>query len=235
MILPTKDVPIPILCFHHLSDLDYYTAISPARFAALLARLQEKFTLIDSSDLDKAPFPAAGKPPLLLTFDDAYEDNVVPLLDAASRCGCKGIIFPVARYIGRYNDWNVKAHYRARHASRSQLMALVDAGYEIGSHTLDHINLVRLETLPMRAQVQDSKKQLEDSLQTRIEAISYPYGWFDRRVLALASAHYRLGFSTISNGGATCWRKNPFAIGRLSVGFTSCFDEIVADAANWPA
>jgi len=224
---------VPILCFHHISDLEYYTAISRARFVELLLRLKEKFTLIDSSDLGRTAFRTFTRPPLLLTFDDAYEDNIDPLLEAADSFGCKGIIFPVANYIGKHNDWNVKAHYRARHASRSHLKDLLDAGYQIGSHTLDHINLVRLEHVQMQAQIKDSRQRLEDILQTRIEAISYPFGWFNREVAEMSSEYYRLGFSTLSKGGVSCWGKNPYAIGRLSVGLTASIDQIIVGVENW--
>jgi len=235
MITSTSHRIVPILCFHHIADLHYYTAISQTRFIELLVQLQEAFTLVDASDLSEMAGRAFARPPLLLSFDDAYEDNVEPLLAAAASLACKGIIFPVANYVGKQNDWNGKAPYRARHASRSQLAELLKAGYQIGSHTLDHINLVRLTHAEIRTQTRDSRKRLEDMLQAKIAAISYPFGWFNQEVLEIAAEDYRLGFSTLTKGGAPRWRNQPYAIGRLSVGAAAGTDQILIALENWLA
>ncbi len=91
--------------------------------------------------------------------------------------------------------------------------ALLDAGMEIGSHTMHHVFLSRLTESEQFRELSGSKELLERHLGTRIDSISYPSGSYDERTLRLAESLYSTGFTvkTEENTGRT----PPLEINRL--------------------
>jgi peptidoglycan/xylan/chitin deacetylase (PgdA/CDA1 family) len=67
------------------------------------------------------------------------------------------------------------------HLTWAQLTALAQAGNEIGSHTVDHVNLKKLKLADARFQVcQDRVNIASHGLQP--ESFAYPFGDFDATV-----------------------------------------------------
>lgn len=112
-----------------------------------------------------------------ITFDDGYQNvlhNAVPVLNDL---GFTSTNYIVSNHLAGTNFWD-----HAKGIPSSQLMSLNElqqwlaAGQEIGSHTLDHVDLPETEPLEAQRQIQQSKLDLENQLQTSVEAFCYPYG-----------------------------------------------------------
>ena len=104
-----------------------------------------------------------------------------------------------------------------------QLRQLRDAGMAIGSHGQSHRALAALPEPTQRHELSESKRFLEGSLDLKIKALAYPYGWrgtFTARTMQLAAeAGYQLAFSSlegVNRPGDTAFQ--PFALLRLNVG-----------------
>jgi peptidoglycan/xylan/chitin deacetylase (PgdA/CDA1 family) len=74
---------LTILNLHRVApdDRSAYPPLDPALFEALIAFLQDHFEILTFADLDSAP--AAGRPKLILSFDDGYRDfydHAAPIL-----------------------------------------------------------------------------------------------------------------------------------------------------------
>ncbi|MBL8859744.1 MAG: polysaccharide deacetylase family protein [Planctomycetes bacterium] len=81
--------------------------------------------------------------------------------------------------------------------SRAQVLALIDAGHEIGSHTLTHPILTRSDTASLGREVRESKLGLEGWLGAEVPGFCYPNGDNDERVQAVVrDAGYRWACST---------------------------------------
>jgi peptidoglycan/xylan/chitin deacetylase (PgdA/CDA1 family) len=75
--------------------------------------------------------------------------------------------------------------------------ALVDAGMEIGFHTIDHPVLPTLDDDALAAAVANGRQELADALGAPIERFAYPHGRADARVAeATAAAGYSGAWTT---------------------------------------
>jgi peptidoglycan/xylan/chitin deacetylase (PgdA/CDA1 family) len=73
-----------------------------------------------------------------------------------------------------------------------ELRLLVDAGWEIGSHTCSHPRLTTLGDVALIDELERSRARCESAVQTPCTSLAYPYGDVDHRVAAAtARAGYR--------------------------------------------
>jgi peptidoglycan/xylan/chitin deacetylase (PgdA/CDA1 family) len=101
--------------------------------------------------------------------------------------------------------------------TRSQLRALVEAGFELGFHTLHHENLVQLDDSQLSRALAEGRDDLADIGGRALTALSYPYGRADERVALAARRHgFELGFT----GREECVTRqtDPMRIGRVEPG-----------------
>ena len=68
---------------------------------------------------------------------------------------------------------------------------LLDAGWEIGSHTRSHPDLRSLAEEEVKRELSESRAMLEQQLDTTVESFAYPYGRCNDRVRDLAAMEYR--------------------------------------------
>jgi peptidoglycan/xylan/chitin deacetylase (PgdA/CDA1 family) len=155
-----------------------------------------------------------GRSGVAVTFDDGYESVYREALPEMVARGIPGTVFPVVGSVGGWNDWDVNLAPRpVRHLSWGQIRELVEAGFEVGSHTLTHRDLTRLDHRALVKELSDSKKMLEDVTGVKVTAISYPFGRFSSRVLdEAAAAGYTCGFT--SSPGT---KDSRMAVGRWAV------------------
>jgi peptidoglycan/xylan/chitin deacetylase (PgdA/CDA1 family) len=86
--------------------------------------------------------------------------------------------------------------------SWAQLGEIYQAGMEVGSHSITHMNLAELETEAVRVELRDSKRVLEDHLGEEIDSVAYPFGIPGRHVTGRTIAEardagYRIGTSIL--------------------------------------
>jgi peptidoglycan/xylan/chitin deacetylase (PgdA/CDA1 family) len=122
-----------------------------------------------------------------ITFDDGFRNvhrNAMPVL---ADMGFTATNYFVARHFGGSNFWDQAAGVPA-----SPLMTVDEmrewaaAGNEVGSHTLDHVHLPRLDADEARRQMAGSRQELEDALGGPVTAFCYPYGEFTDALMSMA-------------------------------------------------
>jgi peptidoglycan/xylan/chitin deacetylase (PgdA/CDA1 family) len=188
------------------------TTVTPGRFARhldLLAGAGKRFH--NASDL---VFDGANGNGVSLTFDDGYESVYTEVFPEMSERGITGTVFPVVGSVGRENSWDVRLSLRRfRHLSWEHLSELSSSGFEIGSHTVSHRDLTRMDTATLRRELRNSKKMLEDRLGVGVRAVAFPFGRHNSRVIGEAEdAGYNCGFASSPNGATSV-----MAVGRMSV------------------
>jgi peptidoglycan/xylan/chitin deacetylase (PgdA/CDA1 family) len=81
--------------------------------------------------------------------------------------------------------------------TQEQAATLLDAGMEIGFHTIDHEVLPALGETPLRAAVSAGREELATAMGTPLERFAYPHGRADDRTsVAVARAGYRSAWTT---------------------------------------
>jgi peptidoglycan/xylan/chitin deacetylase (PgdA/CDA1 family) len=166
-------VIVPILLYHHIGfslrgDDVYY--VSPDTFEQQLNLLyQWGYKTISLELLVKAIKEGAELPPkpILLTFDDGSETIYENALPKMQRYNFTGVSYIVYNYVGIKNYMNT-----------DQIRALYGAGWEIGSHSLNHRDLT---TRPERQmdEIVESRRRLESLLGIPVLSFAYPFGAYD--------------------------------------------------------
>jgi peptidoglycan/xylan/chitin deacetylase (PgdA/CDA1 family) len=112
-----------------------------------------------------------------LTFDDGFTNVLKHGLKPLEKHGFRAIQFLVADLIGGHNEWEVQqGEVREKLMSAAQVKEWLAAGHEIGSHTLTHPFLARIEPARAREEIFASRKKLEDLFGRPVRHFCYPYG-----------------------------------------------------------
>ena len=171
---PTTRLLVPVFMYHHVSNLpiynalDYSLTVTTTDFNAQLDWLQQQgYTSIDMTELFDALYYGKALPahPMILTFDDGYEDMYTDALPALLAHHDRGVFYIITGMIGgRYLTW-------------SQVHVLQDEGMQIASHTVHHVNIGEP---PSYTSTQDeltqSKATLQHQLGVPIQFFCYPTG-----------------------------------------------------------
>jgi peptidoglycan/xylan/chitin deacetylase (PgdA/CDA1 family) len=189
-----------ILCYHAVSERwPAPLSVTPRAFEGQLRRLSRMgFRGVTFSNAVNEP--STGRT-VAITFDDAYLSVLEvgkPLLD---ELGLPATVFVPTDYPDvperpmawdGIDQWLSGPHeHELSPLSWSQLGALADAGWEIGSHTSSHPRLTTLPDDALGRELSESRAKLEERLGRPCTTLAYPYGDHDQRVVrATADAGY---------------------------------------------
>lgn len=209
---------VPILMYHRIADIsDDRNSLSPAKFAQQLQYLRDHgYHTISLQQLQNAAEPLP-KRPVILTFDDGYQDNFRTALPLLLRYGLTATVFPVVGWIGQDNGWeSYPGKPLCRMMTWEELLFWQQAGMEVGSHTVNHPFLSQLDETQIWSELLVSKEQLEKQLGTSITTLCYPYGDFDERVKRIAhEVGYKAAVAIFA--GTSFWRWDELALPRLVI------------------
>ena len=171
-----NEVIVPILLYHHIgipqNESLYY--ISPFEFERQMYLLREwGYQTISVELLVRAIKEGAELPPkpIILTFDDGSETVFTNALPILQKYGFTGNAYIVYNYVG------INAYMNAE-----QIRALYAAGWEIGSHSLSHVDLT-VRTDRQIDEIVDSRTKLQALLGLPIRTFAYPFGAYDKDAL----------------------------------------------------
>ena len=201
-----------VLEYHHVSDdvedEGWAYTVPVADFKEQLDYLQAQgYTTISMQDFMRAKKGKQELPekPVILTFDDGYEDNYIVLLPMLEERGMKATVYMVTNSIGRkgYLSWN-------------QLRDMQNRGIELGSHTANHQPLTSLERDKQAEEMKLSKLLMEWNGLKTIFTFSYPNGAYDEGMPELLKENEYLTAVT-GDGGLNTFKTNPYLLQRTNI------------------
>jgi peptidoglycan/xylan/chitin deacetylase (PgdA/CDA1 family) len=171
---------------------------------------------------------------LVVTFDDAYVSVLELAYPILSSLGLPATVFVVTDFAEgtRPLEWPGIDHWRGgphEHELRGlawpQLAHLAESGWEVGSHTRTHARLTQLSDEALARELRESREASERSLRRPCRSLAYPYGDYDRRVMAAAAdAGYEVAaIEDVARPAALAWprvgiyRPNSMRVFRLKV------------------
>lgn len=120
---------------------------------------------------------AISEKPVIMTFDDGYEDVRLHALPVLEEFGAKATFFVLGDRSLRTNQWDDETGLgRSELLSDDAIRELHAEGHEIGSHSMTHPDLTTISHEYARVEIIESKKRLEDLLQARVLSFAYPHG-----------------------------------------------------------
>lgn len=172
-----KTLPVPILMYHHITNvpttnvLDWSLTVTPGMFSQQLDYLKAQgYHTITFNQLLNALYyngPLPSKP-IILTFDDGYEDGYQFAYPILRQHGFSGMFYIIT---GKVN-WNGQMTW-------PQLRMMLAHGMQMGSHTIHHVNIgqVLLDSLQQAQQeLQISQLTLQQNLGIVVQHFCYPSG-----------------------------------------------------------
>lgn len=188
---------VPVLCYHKVVK----QALTQSKFNVYITtdKLSQQLRSLKSRGFDFLTFKdiAAGvvvKKPVILTFDDGYEDNYLNLLPLLEQYRAKAVIYCLGDREIDSNIWDQKlGEPKAKLMDDEQIKQCHRSGLvEIASHGLKHQHLPKLSEAEARQELEKSKQNLEAIIDDTIISFAYPYGDYGKREQSLS---YEAGYS----------------------------------------
>jgi peptidoglycan/xylan/chitin deacetylase (PgdA/CDA1 family) len=210
--------------YHEIADTAATSsplAVAPDVFADQLAYLHDAgFNTLTAGELAAFLADSAGKlpeRPVVLTFDDGYQDFYTHGLPVIKQNGFTATLFMTTGGIEDDSLEKVMLSWR-------ELAEVEQAGIEIGAHTVTHPKLDILPEKELREELSISKSQLEEHLGRAVPGLAYPFGYSNRRVREVArELGYAYAYSV--DNAMTTGAAEKFTFPRLTVQRTTTMDD----------
>ncbi len=124
-----------------------------------------------------APLP---KKPIILTFDDGYQDNYLYAFPILKEYNFTATIFLVSGHIGGTNQWDSTPQEEAiKLLSAEEIKEMAEYGISFGAHSVTHPHLQKLSKEEAFQEIVQSKKEIEEIIGQEATSFCYPYGEFN--------------------------------------------------------
>jgi peptidoglycan/xylan/chitin deacetylase (PgdA/CDA1 family) len=218
-------LPAVILAFHRVTDEipEDAITISSGRFRAVIEAIGEYYRPTSLADLigQLRRGTRWHERTVVVTFDDGYRDNFEIAAPILLEHGIPATFFVTVDMIGteRVLPWEEHLRGRIGWMDWQQVSFLRAKGFEIGSHTLSHCDLGKVQGQSAWREVHDSKRKLEDALGTAVSLFAYPFGGpgnitIENRKLVREAGY---GCCCSAYGGLVNARSNLFDLPRIPI------------------
>jgi peptidoglycan/xylan/chitin deacetylase (PgdA/CDA1 family) len=155
--------------------------------------------------------------PVIISLDDGFRGwytNAFPILQAA---GFTGSMQLALSHLGRLQS--APAGGLSPYAWKIQpymVREMVEAGWELDSHSLTHPMLSTVSPAQLHAEVYDSRSALRAQFGVPVNFFCYPYGDYSPTVIAAVKGAGYLGALSV-NAGVASSAQNPYVLRRIGV------------------
>jgi peptidoglycan/xylan/chitin deacetylase (PgdA/CDA1 family) len=207
-----KAARVPILMYHSISvptpgaalpELFVPTKDFKDQMAALKGDGYQAVTL----DQVWAAWHGSGalpEKPIVLSFDDGYENQYLHALPALRDLGWPGVL-------------NLKLlSLEQGEMTDKMIKEMLAAGWEIDSHTINHLDVTTLSGTALTHELGDSRTMLQKRFGIPVNFFCYPAGKYDDAAIAELRKDGYEGATTEIEGDATA-SGNPFELPRVRI------------------
>ena len=223
---PKESPPISVLMYHQVGKFkspkthrSCYCDVG--RFRAQMSWLKYAgYQVISLSDAYDALFAdkVLTRRSVVLSFDDAYENFADHALPIMTEYDYPSALFAVSGLLGQPAEWLTGDREKPLLLSTRRLRELRKYNVEIGSHTINHPRLSRLQPEQVLHEVSDSRSALENILGEPVKFFAYPYGDYNPSVREAVERAGYLAAVTCSRGIANT-SPNAFEIPRKAISY----------------
>jgi peptidoglycan/xylan/chitin deacetylase (PgdA/CDA1 family) len=200
--------PVPILEYHVLGQApadepypDLY--VSRPVFHRQMDWLEDHgYQAVTLDQVENAWYHGGALPPnpVVISFDDGYRPQFTYALPELRRHDWAGVL-------------NLKAEGSDLYPSNVE--AMIDAGWELAAHTINHLDLTELDSAQLKEEVAGSRAILRREYGVPVDNFCYPAGQFNAAVIAAVEAAGYVGATTEIPGDAS--RDHPYELDRYEI------------------
>ena len=185
---------VPILMYHSIMD-DHLQSVSVKSFKKqmlLMKRMGYQTINFNSLINDK------NDKKFMITFDDGYENIFLNAFPILKELDFNATCFIIANKIGDYNEWDKDQDNfkKMKLMNFDQINEWLQSGFNIGSHTMDHVDLTKINDNDKINQIGNSKKFLDDMFNTKINSFAFPFGSYNNETLNVIKEYYDFAVTT---------------------------------------
>jgi peptidoglycan/xylan/chitin deacetylase (PgdA/CDA1 family) len=176
-----------VLMYHSVAPYDDDTCqvtMTPQRFERQMRWLRSRgLRGVSMGELLDATAKGQARRLVGLTFDDGYQDFVSHVMPVLQRYDFTATAFVLAGRLGGENAWRRAGPGKAL-LTATEVCEIAAAGFEIASHGLQHVSLLKADDAQLRDEAVRSRAILQDLLGQQVPGFAFPYGYSDARVVA---------------------------------------------------
>jgi peptidoglycan/xylan/chitin deacetylase (PgdA/CDA1 family) len=176
---------IPILMYHQVKPFtNTRLCISPDKLETqFLYLISNGYSCVKLGELtdSKKVFP---KRSFVLTFDDAYLNNLEYLYPLLVKHNLHATIMLPVKYLGKENEWDGSGE---KIMTIGQLKSMNQQYISFGLHTYNHKNLRHATLEEVKAEIVNSSDFLTESQISYLPVLAYPYGGYPKEKKQMAA------------------------------------------------
>ncbi len=182
--------------YHSLDETDSVVSVRPDRFAeqleSVVAAGFRVVTLREAMD-SRAESGRWPERALVVTFDDGYQNLHRWAAPALAKHGFAATVFLVSGHMGGSNDWAAPPADLGHQPMLTweEATELMEAGWEIGAHTVTHPDLRSLPLAAVKQEMRDSRASIQDRLGRTVDTFAYPFGYTNTALTKIAGEEFR--------------------------------------------
>jgi len=205
-VTPIKGAAVPVLYYHLIDDHLYgpYTSmfVSPKDFDRQMGYLKSNnYTVIPLAEIENA---GQYTKPVIITFDDGYEDNFTNAYPILKKYNFPATVFLISSFIGKPGYLN-----------RDEIVKMEDL-VSFQGHTVTHRSLNTLSAGVQNYELSESKQVIETLTGKKVFALAYPNGDYDQQTIEIAKRYYSYAFLKLP-GGIYHTGDDPYRIERVNI------------------
>jgi peptidoglycan/xylan/chitin deacetylase (PgdA/CDA1 family) len=158
---------------------------------------------------------------LSITFDDGYRDNCEVAAPILRALGLPATFFITTGFIDTRTVpfWDSHLPVHPGWMSWDQVRSLSAQGFEIGGHTVSHIDMGTADAKSVRTELEVSQRRLQEQLGSPARLFAYPFGGRQNICEASLELVREAGFICCVScyGGVNAWRADPFRLKRIAI------------------
>lgn len=211
-----------ILCFHRVNDDDSDSLTTRVDvFDELMKVIRKEYNPISLQTLIKKVKHGEAFEPntVAITFDDGYKDNFLHAAPILKKYDLPATFFVTTGYIDteRVFPWDDNSPIKHLMMTWDEVRELVRMGFEIGGHTVNHVDLGTAPIEEAREEIVACKERIEKEIGQQINTFAFPFGRADAirdEVLEIVrSAGFDCCYSVY--GGKVTPKSDPYNLKRV--------------------
>jgi peptidoglycan/xylan/chitin deacetylase (PgdA/CDA1 family) len=214
--LTHSQAPVPVLMYHVIGTLRAGSGqlpdlfVAPKDFEAQMKWLKDHgYQAVTLDQVYNAWFKGAEIPrkPVVISFDDGYRGQYVYARPILRDMGWPAVLSLIVRTLNPGGE-----------LSTAMVNQLIKDGWELDSHTENHLDVATLSGAELQHEVGQSRVDLQHQFHVPVNFFCYPSGSYDAQAIkAVQDAGY-LGATTTQDGLAS--KDHMFTLGRIRISNT---------------